>query len=132
MPRCVHLPGERQRFVYAAGIPVAAVGFYGLLMSASQFGLVQFQSLLLRTLGGVGHVAFVRFLHAVHAARAAPADEHLPEEAAPFLVLQPVYREYLLAVHIGQAQYRLDAVEAFLELALVEQHGRAASPRPSC
>ena len=122
MPRRIHLLGERQGLAYAAGIPVAAVGFDGFLVAATEFFLVQFQRFLLRAFGGVGHIAFVRLLHAVHAAGRTTPDEYLAEEAAPFLVFQPVDGEYLLAVHISQSENGLDAVEPLLELALVEQH----------
>jgi len=64
----------------------------------------------------------VRLFHAVHAAGRTTPDEYLAEEAAPFLVFQPVDGEYLLAVHVSQSENGLDAVEPLLELALVEQH----------
>ena len=42
-------------------------------------------------------------LDTVDGADLAAADEDLTEEAASFLVLQPVDREYLLAVHLGES-----------------------------
>ncbi|GFH99287.1 hypothetical protein IMSAGC004_01690 [Bacteroidaceae bacterium] len=64
----------------------------------------------------------MRFLHAVHAAGASPADEHLAEEAAPFLVFEAVDGEDFLAVHVRKPENGLDFIEPLAELALVEQH----------
>ena len=84
-PGLVDLLGERQGFSDTAGVPIPTVRLDSFLMAAPQFPLVEFQGFFLRPLGGVGHVTLSWFFHAVHAAGRPPADEHLSEEAAPFL-----------------------------------------------
>ena len=64
----------------------------------------------------------MRLLHAIHITGLPSPDEYFTEETASFLVLQTVDGEDFLAVYIGQTEYRLDGIEAFFELALVEQH----------
>jgi len=91
-------------------------------MAAPKFLLVKLQCLLFRPFGRVGHVALVRFFYTIHATGRTTADKHFAEEAAPLLVLQAVDGKYLLAIHLGQAKNLSDFIEAFLELALVEQH----------
>ena len=85
--------------------------------------LVEFQRLLLGTLGGVGHIAFPWLLHAIDIAGESTADEDFAEEAAAFGILQSVDGENLSALHIGKAKNGFDVVKALLELALVEQDG---------
>ena len=72
-------------------------------MSALQFMLIEFQCLLLSSLGGVGHIALVRLLHTIHSARRSTSDKHLTEETSSLLVIQAVDSEYLLAIHIRQS-----------------------------
>ena len=93
-----------------------------MLMVALQLFLVEFQSFLFCSLGGIGHIALVRFFYTKHASNTSSADEDFSEEASAFLVFKAVDGEDLLAVHICQTQDCLDFVEAFSELALVKQH----------
>ncbi len=122
LPGLVDLLGERQGLPDTAGVPVPAVRLNSFLMTAPQFPFIEFQGFFLRPLRGVGHVTFSWFFYTVHAAGRSPADEHLAEETAPFLVFQPVDGEYLLAVHVSKAEDSLDFIEPLTELALVEQH----------
>ena len=121
-PGLVDLLGERQGLPDTAGVPVPTVRLNSFLMTAPQFPFIEFQGFFLRPLRGVGHVTFSWFFYAVHAAGRPPADEHLSEEAAPFLVFQPVDGEYLFAVHVGKSENSLDFIEPLAELALVKQH----------
>lgn len=118
----IYLLGKRQGSADAASIPVTAIGLDGRPMVAPELGLVYLESLLLGALRSVCHVAFVRLLDTVDGADLAAPDEDLAEETAPFLVLQPVDRENLLAVHLRESEDGLDLVETLPELALVEQH----------
>ncbi len=129
LPGLVDLLGERQGLPDTAGVPVPAVRLNSFLMTAPQFLFIEFQGFFLRPLRGVGHVTFSWFFYTVHAAGRSPADEHLAEETAPFLVLQPVDGKYFLAVHVSKAEDSLDFID---RTAHGTCSGRAASPRPSC
>src|SRR5574344_549334 len=120
MSRLIDLLGERQRFADAAAVPVPTVGFDGLLVVATEFRFVQFQGILLGSFRGVGHIALMRFLDTIDGSDLASSDEDLTEEAAPFLILQPVDGEDLLAVNLSQAEDGLNLIETLPELALVK------------
>ena len=79
--------GKFKRFGDAAGIPVPAVCFDGLLVAAFQLTLIEFQRFLLGSLGGVGHLALMRFFYAINTAGTASADEYFSEETASGFVL---------------------------------------------
>lgn len=114
----VDLLGERQRLGDTRKFPIATVGLDSVLVVTLQLFLVELQSLLFGSLGGVGHIAFMRLFDSENSSYGSTSDEDFAEETSTLLVLKSVDGEDLLTVNIGQAKDCLDLVKTLSELAL--------------
>ena len=83
---------------------------------------VNLQGFLFGAFRGVCPVTFRGFLHAIHIRMGSPAYPDLLEVAATFMVVQSVDGEYLLPLHLCQAQDCRYFLIPVLELGLVKQY----------
>ena len=97
--------------------------FYVGLLDIAEVTLIDFQSFLLQTFGGVSPVALWRFLHSEYVPGVTTANPYLTEIGTTFLVLQTVNSKKLLQLHLCQSELVGHILIIVLELRLVKKDG---------